>query len=95
MSTDFAPAIPKIPQEAIDFAKAVGELAVKYEIRDATIELRMDTLHGSRLKGSKIQETMKFHISKRDGRGRPRLKLSVSADMHISADVINEPDSID
>ena len=91
--TSFAPDIPEIPEDAIEFAKAVGELAAKYSIRDATITMRVDTGSGSRYRDKNVQQVMTAVISRVDGRGRQRTKIRISCEMSLHADVVNEPDS--
>ena len=93
MKSKLAPEIPEIPQEAIGFAKAVGELAAQHEIREATLSIRMDTGYLSSLHGRNVQETLTVHLSRKDGRGRPRMKLHVSAEIHVSTAVMDEQDS--
>lgn len=89
----FTPVVPEIPQGAIDFAKAVCALAEQYHIRSATLEMRMDTGWYSPYKDQHIQQEMTFHISRTDGRGRPRTQLSISCDMKVRATIVREPDS--
>ena len=77
--------IPSIPSNAIEFAKRVGDLADEYGIEKATIEIpfRRDGDSGN----------LRFGISKKDGRGRPRTQIGVTGEITVHEWVVREPDS--
>lgn len=88
---------PEFPEEAGQFIFELAELTKKYGIEEATVDIRVDTGPFSRFKNktnhAKVQETMKFHVSNRDGRGRPRRKVTVYATINMQQALIDEPDS--
>lgn len=95
-----APVVPKIPGEAIEFARRVGALCEEFGLRQAEMSFRIDTGYGSKYgnrirDGESIAERMTLVISRRDGRGRPRTQISVKADIEISVSVVHQPDSHD
>ena len=96
MSNDpkpIAPDAPEIPANAIEFARRVAELTEEYNIRDATIEMRIDKCADALPAGHRAAEKMRISISRRDGRGRPRMQVDVAADITVSVPMIWEQDS--
>lgn len=90
--------VPPIPETAIEFAKALGDLADKYCLQTIDASIRINTGADSiyeqrRDKGELIREEIKVFVSKRDGRGRPRTKITLSANMLVETAIVNEPDS--
>ena len=95
---DIAPEVPKIPAEAVEFAKAVGALAEQYGLSKVDMSIEIDTGYGSKyydrdFPSETIVERMKVSVSKKDGRGRPRTQIYVQAEMHVSVPVVWEPNS--
>lgn len=95
MENEIAPDVPEMPPEAIEFAKEIGELADKYGLREVEMNIRIDTGFASKYRDRKetITEKLSVWVSKKDGRGRPRTKISVSSDITLRANVIWEPDT--
>lgn len=94
---DIAPTISSIPNEAIEFAKQVAVLAGQYDIRDTTITMRMHVGRGSKLqeRHDLFSMIITAHVSRIDGRGRPRLQVTVSADVTARVNIVMEPNSSD
>jgi hypothetical protein len=92
--TPIAPEVPNLPPEAIEFAKAVGKLCDEYNIRDLTMEVRVDRFaKNSNEYRSDIVSDVKVVVSKQDGRGRPRTRINVQASMTVTVPIVSEPDS--
>ena len=97
-NSGFSPDAPEIPEEAIEFAKAVGSLADQHGLRDVDMTIRIDTGYGTKYwiaaePRRRVQETMRVLVSLKDGRGRPRTQVSIRADVSVSLEIVHEPDS--
>lgn len=95
-----APEVPRIPSEAVEFSKAVAALAEQYGLCKVSMDIEVDTGCGSKyydreFPGETVVERMKVNVSRKDGRGRPRLQIYVQAEMHVSVPVVWEPNSTD
>lgn len=90
--------VPEIPAEALGFAKAVAELAEQHGIRECQMDIRIDTGIRSRFWNDyelkeNIQERMSVSLSRVDGRGRPRTKLSIEVENKVRVPIVWEPDT--
>lgn len=94
-----APDVAQVPNEAIEFSKALSALAEQYGIREVSATIRIDTGVGSkywnRTERENIIQNMTVHVSKKDGRGRPRTQVSVTALTEVTVRAIYEPNSSD
>ena len=95
-----APEVPRIPAEAVEFSKAVAALAEQHGLSKIDMEIEVDTGYGSKyydrdFTRETIVERMKVNVSRKDGRGRPRLQVYVQAEMHVSVPIVWEPNSTD
>lgn len=88
---------PHLPPQAVEFAKAVGDLAKQYGIRQVDLDIRVDTGYGTpywdETPRRDITEHLKVHVSHEDGRGRPRTQIHIMADIQVRVPVVNEPNS--
>ena len=96
---ELAPVVPTIPEEAVEFARAVGKLAEQYGLASVAMNIAVDTgyysKYGDRLRaGESIAEKLKVSVSRKDGRGRPRTKIFVEAEISVCIPVVDEPDSM-
>ncbi len=96
-NTQFDVDIPELPAEMSGFALEMAELAKTYGIRNATMDVGVDTGPGTRFWGDsrRVQERVKISVSLKDGRGRPRTQIKVSAAIDICTSIVYEPDSTD
>ena len=90
--------VPEIPAEAIGFAEAMAALAKEHGIRECEMSIRVDTGYRTRFWNDhelreKTQERMTVHLSRVDGRGRPRTKLSIEVESKVQVPIVWEPDS--
>ena len=75
--------VSQLPPAAIEFSKEIASLAAKYDLREVQVEI---TLREPRQK-------VRAWVSRVDDRGRPRQKVVVSAEVHVSEQIVWEPDS--
>ena len=94
-----APDVPSIPEDAVEFAKAVGQLAEQYNLSRVSMKIEVDTGYGSKyrnrggIKGETVVETMGITVSRKDGRGRPRTQIVINAEMSVSLPIVWEQDT--
>lgn len=85
---------PVIPEKTLLFSGAVAALAKQYGIEELTMELspsygyRSDIPYAQRVRGN-----LRVFYSAKDGRGRPRYKLHVTASTEVTALLLDEQDS--
>ena len=85
---------PLIPARVIEFAKAVAELAKQHGIEGFSMEMQPSYGYGSYVPYQRrVHGSLKVSFSAQDGRGRPRDKLSVTADTQVTALLVYEADS--
>jgi hypothetical protein len=85
---------PLIPARALDFAKAVAELAKRHKIEGFSMEMKPSYGYESDIPYQRqVHGSLKVLFSAVDGRGRPRYRLSVTADTQVTAFLVDEPDS--
>lgn len=88
---------PHFPPQAAEFAKAVGDLAKQYGIRQVALDIRVDTGYGTpywdEVPRRDVVERIKILVSHKDGRGRPRTQITLMADINVRVPIVNEPNS--
>lgn len=82
-----------VPQEAVDFAQAVGQLCDQYGIRDLSMDIRVDRFTREHEYREDIVSDMKITVSTMDGRGRPRKRIHINAAINVAVPIVWEKDS--
>lgn len=90
--------VPAIPVEALDFAKAVADLAQQNGIRECKMDIRVDTGYRTRYWDDReleesIHERVTISVSTVDSRGRPRLKIWAEVKTEARVPIVLEPDT--
>ncbi len=90
-----APHAPDLPPEAIEFAEAVGRLCDQFNIRKLEMKVEADRFSKTGQYRDDIVSDLTIHVSKTDGRGRPRTQIYAMANIHVSVPIVWEPSSTD
>ena len=88
-----APSVPSIPAEAIEFAEVIGRLCEQYGIANVAMKVQVDRFNRNGEYKEDVVTDMTITVSTMDGRCRPRKRISVQADMHVSVPIVWEKDS--
>lgn len=83
---------PEIPQQQVEFAKAVAKIATEHGIDNFTMSYRPDREQRQAASGHRHSD-LKIQFSSVDGRGRPCQNLSINLEASLKLVIKSTPQS--